>query len=156
MRRSRTCAVLAAWSLLSACSTLDAPEPADRALVQGRSLYRSNGCMACHGPEGRGDGPLARTLSPPPRDFTNGAAFVRPRTVDAVADVIAQGVPASPSMPAYAHLGLDDCRRLASYVLSLGDGLAGVATIDTLMPPARVMRQRDASIGIARHDRLAR
>jgi mono/diheme cytochrome c family protein len=34
----------------------------------GRVLYLAN-CQQCHGPEGRGDGPLAADLDVPPADF---------------------------------------------------------------------------------------
>jgi len=35
----------------------------------GEALYRRY-CASCHGLTGRGDGPVARTLSPPPADLT--------------------------------------------------------------------------------------
>lgn len=86
-------------------------------------LYDTNGCAACHGREGRGDGLLARTLSPAPRDFMKTDAFKGPRTVVAVAEVIARGIPSTPTpMPAYAHLDIDSRRRIAGYVLSIGGG----------------------------------
>ena len=37
----------------------------------GQELFNEN-CIACHGPEGRGDGPTALTLNPPPADFAAG------------------------------------------------------------------------------------
>ena len=30
-------------------------------------------CASCHGPEGKGDGPVAVAINPPPRDFSEGA-----------------------------------------------------------------------------------
>lgn len=41
------------------------------AIVQGRVLYPTH-CAACHGAEGRGDGPDAKGLSEPPADLTAG------------------------------------------------------------------------------------
>ena len=38
-------------------------------IEQGKTLYAANGCGTCHGATGRGDGPVAKTLSLPPRDF---------------------------------------------------------------------------------------
>jgi len=37
-------------------------------LAQGARLYREN-CAACHGDQGRGDGPAANSLNPPPADL---------------------------------------------------------------------------------------
>mgnify|MGYP003625889592 FL=1 len=37
---------------------------------KGMTLYRDN-CMACHGVDGRGTGPLAKSLEHPPADLTN-------------------------------------------------------------------------------------
>lgn len=34
----------------------------------GKASYQAN-CASCHGPEGRGDGPVAMALDPKPRDF---------------------------------------------------------------------------------------
>ena len=34
----------------------------------GKATYQAN-CASCHGPEGRGDGPVAMALDPKPRDF---------------------------------------------------------------------------------------
>jgi cytochrome c oxidase cbb3-type subunit 2 len=59
------------------------PPPADLAaperLARGRELYVLLECGACHGPEGRGDGPSAKTLAPDawgnpqkPFNFTKG------------------------------------------------------------------------------------
>ncbi len=38
------------------------------AMRRAAALYQAH-CAACHGPEGRGDGPAGRTLDPPPIDF---------------------------------------------------------------------------------------
>jgi len=41
--------------------------------VAGRDLYLRH-CASCHGPEGRGDGPVAASLKKPPADLTRIAA----------------------------------------------------------------------------------
>ena len=67
--------------------------------VLGRDIYRVN-CVACHGPEGRGNGPVAAALTPRPTDFTNAAQ--RLATTDgAVAGVIERG---RGSMPAFGRI----------------------------------------------------
>jgi high-affinity iron transporter len=93
-----------------------------RDVETGRRLYAANGCATCHGTSGRGDGRLAATLTPRPRDFTDTGSFKRSRTSDALADVVATGGPGTPSsMPAYPHFTETERRQLALYVLSLGD-----------------------------------
>src|SRR5437899_6022968 len=45
----------------------DAPE----GLPLGQRIYLRS-CQTCHGPDGRGNGPAAPSMSPRPRDFTQG------------------------------------------------------------------------------------
>src|SRR5579859_2689910 len=41
-----------------------------QARAEAEDIFESR-CVACHGPEGRGDGPAASNLNPKPRDFHN-------------------------------------------------------------------------------------
>lgn len=45
--------------------------PDAESIAMGQALFTEN-CVPCHGPEGRGNGPTAQTLSPPPADFAAG------------------------------------------------------------------------------------
>lgn len=45
-------------------------------LSKGREAYMHY-CYACHGMEGKGDGPAAKGLRPPPRDFTAGTGIIK-------------------------------------------------------------------------------
>jgi mono/diheme cytochrome c family protein len=38
----------------------------------GKAVYAKN-CVSCHGPAGKGDGPAAKMLKPPPGDFATAA-----------------------------------------------------------------------------------
>jgi mono/diheme cytochrome c family protein len=60
---------------------------------EGQSLYVAK-CQACHGPEGRGDGPAARALPKPPRDFTSADFWVN-QTDAKLRSTISQGKPGS-------------------------------------------------------------
>lgn len=42
--------------------------PTPESIATGESLYRAH-CQVCHGVSGRGDGPAASALNPPPADF---------------------------------------------------------------------------------------
>jgi len=99
-------------------------------------LYAENGCASCHGPEGRGDGPVAHTLDPRPRDFHDAAAFKRGGEVEAIARTLATGIPveAPPAsgvtgapqrhqqgIPKFDHLSENERQSLALFVISLHD-----------------------------------
>jgi high-affinity iron transporter len=47
-------------------------------------------CATCHGPQGAGDGPVGKTLNPPPRNFQT-AEFKYGGTDQAIFDVISNG-----------------------------------------------------------------
>ena len=49
-------------------SAVNPVPPDDASVSAGRSIYEAE-CVNCHGPAGRGDGPLAATLDPPPLDL---------------------------------------------------------------------------------------
>jgi high-affinity iron transporter len=59
-------------------------------VVTGRTLYAQN-CAACHGTSGRGDGPAARGMTPPPPAIGDAAAMVD-RTPALLFRVISVGV----------------------------------------------------------------
>lgn len=67
-------------------------------LAQGATLYQQQ-CAACHGPAGRGDGPVGVRLSPPPVNFTD-PARADERSALSLYEVITQGVQGTP-MAAY-------------------------------------------------------
>lgn len=81
--------MLTLLSLFSASVARAGPAPVD--LQAGRSIYVAK-CQACHGDEGRGDGPAAQALPKQPRDFTS-AAFWASTTDEQVRMVITNGFP---------------------------------------------------------------
>jgi mono/diheme cytochrome c family protein len=73
---------IASLALLAALAVVDvrAEEPKSMS-AWGRELFEAN-CASCHGTDGTGNGPAARTLKPPPSDLTrirerNGGTFPR-------------------------------------------------------------------------------
>jgi mono/diheme cytochrome c family protein len=98
-----------------------APQRADPAIVAGRALYATH-CAACHGAEGRGDGPSAAGLATKPANLTEG------RLLNHVPDeflhsVVRGGGAAeglAPTMPAFgAYLGDAQIRQVVAYVRTL-------------------------------------
>ncbi|MEK7668037.1 MAG: cytochrome c, partial [Gemmatimonadota bacterium] len=74
-------------------------QAANSRLVTGRDIYRAR-CAACHGPEGRGNGPAAAAMNPRPTDFA--VAAQRNATTDSsVGEVIEHG---RRSMPAFGRM----------------------------------------------------
>ena len=97
-------------------------QPATLSVQEGSALYQTNGCASCHGTQGHGDGPVGRTLDPPPRDFRDGAAFKNGRDLNAIAHTLAVGLSRNGGkMPQFNHLTERERRALALFVRSLQD-----------------------------------
>lgn len=81
-------------------------------IARGADLYRTH-CLVCHGAEGRGDGPAARSLNPPPVNFTTPPGFqgagLRAHTDGELYWAITKGIRGS-SMPAYEDILTDEDR----------------------------------------------
>lgn len=86
---------------------------------RGQTLYKAN-CAACHGDSGKGDGPAAAVMKPPPTDHTN-AAYMDTLTDEDMAKVIQMGgaVRGKPLMPSNPALKGDDLAALVAYTRSL-------------------------------------
>lgn len=69
----------------------------------GAGVYRTN-CVSCHGTKGKGDGPVAAHLTPPPADLTSQS--VRQKKDQDLLKTIREGKPGT-SMPAWKG-GLSD------------------------------------------------
>jgi high-affinity iron transporter len=93
-------------------------------ISEGRRLYLSYGCAACHGTEGRGDGPAAISLKVKPRDFRQHEKFRNGRSVEAISRTIAEGVPRS-QMPASPFIEENNRKLMAEYIRSLNPERTG-------------------------------
>ena len=110
--------------LASASTATKAAAPTAKSVTpemieKGKSLYQAN-CTACHGESGKGDGPGAGVLKPPPRDHTD-YAYMSALTDKEIADVIRmggaiKGRPLMPSHPAISGAALDS---LVAYIRTL-------------------------------------
>jgi mono/diheme cytochrome c family protein len=93
---------------------------AGAASAQDAATLYSTKCAACHGAAGKGDGPAAKMLKPPPGDF---AVSMKGKADDWIAKAITGGgaaVGESPLMPAYSTLSADEVKTLVTYVKHLG------------------------------------
>jgi mono/diheme cytochrome c family protein len=98
--------------------TLGGREVAPEILNHGRDLYRMH-CVSCHGENGAGDGPAARSLSFPPRDFRVGeladsSAGELP-SHEALVERIRDGAPER-GMPTWKGMREEDLSALADYI----------------------------------------
>jgi mono/diheme cytochrome c family protein len=94
-------------------------------LARGREIYKAN-CVACHGESGKGDGPGAGVLKPPPRDHTD-RAYMSTLSDKEIADIVKMGgaIKGKPLMPSHPQLSGDDLSAVVAYVRSLSEPASG-------------------------------
>ena len=92
---------------------------------RGKELYKAN-CVACHGESGKGDGPGAGVLKPPPRDHTD-RAYMSTLTDQQIGDIIRMGgaPKGKPLMPSHPQINGADLDSLVAYVRSLSQPRTG-------------------------------
>jgi mono/diheme cytochrome c family protein len=91
MRKTLWC-----WAAAAACAVAT---PQVARAQAGADIFRVR-CVMCHGPQGRGNGPMAASLNPRPIDFADAAKRLA-TTDSAVGDVIRRG---RRSMPAFGSM----------------------------------------------------
>ncbi len=99
--------------------TIGFHEIPDKFVREGNALYTRYGCTVCHGMEGHGDGPIAYTLKPPPRDFRDPGAYRIGRDVVTIAGTLKEGIPDNRSMLPFTHMKDEERFKIAMYVASL-------------------------------------
>ena len=115
----RVAVVLAGGLLVVACQQ-DTSGAREAEVARGRDLYGQHGCATCHGLTGRGDGPVGKTLTPPPRDFRDAAAFKNGADPSSIANTLATGLTRDGGqMQSYFHLSDRERYLIARYVISL-------------------------------------
>lgn len=109
------------FALAAAVACREAPPPPAPPVVHdGAALFVENGCAACHGREGHGDGPSGRGAAFRPRDLADVASYRRGTSVQAIAATIATGVEGDGGgMPAFAHIPAAEREAIAQYIVSL-------------------------------------
>jgi mono/diheme cytochrome c family protein len=102
--------VILALVVTAGSGALAAPNAAD--------LYAEK-CAACHGDEGKGDGPAGQAMTPPPAPFSTA---LKGKSDDWIGTVIVKGGPAvgmAPSMPPHQNLSGDQLNALIQYIKGL-------------------------------------
>ena len=97
------------------------PLPLSETVIRnGKELFKRS-CVACHGPEGKGDGPIAREtqMDPKPRNFTN-PEFQRIRSDGELFWVLKHGSHDSEMMRMDFFFTDEELWWLISYIRTLG------------------------------------
>lgn len=116
-------------------------------LARGAQIYRQQ-CASCHGEAGRGDGPAARGLSPPPANLADPQVMGAKSRLDLYRQLLL-GV-AGTAMPSFERtLSEDDRWAVAAYALTLQYGGSHAAAVF-----AAVRRQLDSAV-VLRSDKVA-
>ncbi len=92
--------------------------PSAELLARGKALFESN-CTACHGAQGRGDGPASATMSPRPRNFTSPEGWTNGYDEPGIFKTLSEGINGT-SMSPFDYLPKKDRMALVHYVQSLG------------------------------------
>ena len=114
--------VAAGWLAYQGLAARPDPPPpeiaADPILVRGREIFLDR-CASCHGPAGRGDGPLAKGLTgPPPRNLAQDPWKHGDRPEQVLA-VIGEGAKDA-QMPGWSGVyAAEDLRAVAAYVFQV-------------------------------------
>jgi high-affinity iron transporter len=100
------------WAIIAAYNVSVAPKQSPD-LKLGASIYAAQ-CVACHGVEGKGDGPASKELDPAPSNFHD-AARMRQRSAYGLYSTITLGVSGT-GMTSFQQLTEDERWALAFYV----------------------------------------
>jgi mono/diheme cytochrome c family protein len=83
---------------------------------KGKATYEKL-CMACHGPQGKGDGPAGRMLKPPAGDFTS--AESKKKSEADLRHVIENGKLGTAMGPWKSQVPQPEMNDLTAYVMTL-------------------------------------
>jgi high-affinity iron transporter len=98
---------------IAVAGTTRAPAKTTALLDRGKASFAVN-CAACHGVDGRGNGPVAFAVRPRPRNLRK-EPFVRGDSVEQIFATLTQGLPTG-TMASYAQLAEEERWALAYYV----------------------------------------
>ena len=84
--------------------------------TKGKSIYQSK-CVTCHGPEGKGDGPVGKKLKPPAGNFSSTES--KKKSANELQEIIENGKPKTSMKGWNKQLNESEIQDVLAYVLSL-------------------------------------
>ena len=84
--------------------------------AKGKPIFQSK-CVTCHGPEGKGDGPLGQKLKPPAGNFTSDES--KKKSEAELLDVIQNGKPKTSMVAWSKQLNEGEIQDVLAYVVTL-------------------------------------
>jgi mono/diheme cytochrome c family protein len=108
-------------AMITACGKKpeEAPAPAPTAAISGEAVYNEKGCVTCHGPQGKGDGPVGAALKPKPRNFAD-AKWKNGYEVAQIIKTLENGIPGSGMASYKGALTEEEMKAVAEHVRKLG------------------------------------
>ena len=127
--RWKTWVALAVLALSARPTATPAAENLPPAAVKEADTIYQTRCIGCHGPGGKGDGPIGMALNPRPRDLSD-EAWQKSVADEHIEKIILGGGPAvgkSPMMPANSDLNAkpDVLKALRAMVRNFGASAGG-------------------------------
>ena len=104
------CALAVAWGV----GVVPAGAAGDA--TKGRAVYEQR-CLACHGSQGKGDGPTGKVLVPPAADFTSAAS--KKKSDAELLKIIENGKPPTAMIAWKGQLSDQDIQHVLAYVKTL-------------------------------------
>lgn len=102
--------------VISAVAAMDQAVYAAGDPAKGQAIYQAK-CITCHGPQGKGDGPIGPQLKPPAADFTN--AESKKKSADELRSTIENGKPNTAMVAWKSQLSTGEIDDVVAYVLTL-------------------------------------
>lgn len=84
--------------------------------AKGKPIFQSK-CVSCHGPEGKGDGPVGKALKPPAGNFSS--AESKKKSPEELQKIIENGVPKTSMVAWKKQLNETEIQDVLAYVLTL-------------------------------------
>jgi mono/diheme cytochrome c family protein len=97
-----------------AADVMKLSQPNDSLVQIGKRIFETT-CVACHGTDGKGDGPVSAGLKPAPRNFTSKEGWVNGPKLTSIYQTLQEGIKGS-AMVAYQQFSPAEKFALAHYI----------------------------------------